>query len=72
MKKECAMSIDRENSEKADADTAVSILSWPLARQGCTDGEGCEMLQNNTEQNSGKGLRNCIFDRGTACWHIIC
>ena len=70
MKKECAMSIDRENSEKADADTAVSILSWPLDR-GALMGRA-EMLQNNTEQNGGKGLRNCIFDRGTACWHIIC
>lgn len=45
MKKEFAMSIDRENSEKADADTAVSILSWPLARQGCTDGESWDVTE---------------------------
>lgn len=70
MKKECAMSIDRENSEKAKADTAVSILSWPLDR-GTLMGRA-EMLQNYTEQNSGKGLRNCIFDRGPASWNIIC
>ena len=70
MKKECAISIDRENSKKADADPAVSILSWRIDR-GALMGRG-EMLQNNTEQNSGKGLRNCTFDRGAACWHIIC
>ena len=44
MKKECAMSIDREKSEKADADTAVTILSWPLDRE-CTDGEGWDVTE---------------------------
>ena len=60
-----------ENSaKKAVADPAVSILSWLLDR-GTLLGRA-EMLQNKKEQNSGKGLRNRIFDRGTACWHIIC
>ena len=58
------------SAKKADADPAVSILSWLLDRG--TRMARAQMLQNNTEQNRGKGLRNCIFDRGTACWHIIC
>lgn len=52
MKKEFAMSIDRENSEKADADTAVSILSWLLDR-GALMGRAARcyrIIQNRTAE----------------------